>query len=418
MSNLLMIAIVIASLFVAGQWYLQSRRRKARGLLERLAGRLGMARRGNCIHLMAGSHRVRLDAQVTRDDRPEELRLTLRSTLPGDFRLTRPVTAPHYDDCSHRKPAAPGTPFAGWHVHSEYPDQLAALASDQRVVQLLDELAALGFTRVELAKSRLSALWPDFSWQTADHRWEDGESNALPDRVQRAAARLSALATAAESALHLAGFALHGPRVQTTLTTLLLTPLALMIAGIVAILTIYDSYPTVSDGELLSLMTLAGVLLTLLYTAIAYRLLQRSIQRGARTTVVALVAFFGFWLGSAGPLIWWNGSGPQGDPQRVTVEVVRLQQVSALDSGRGRLLWLLIGEETPLEEWAMSYRAIVRSWRNDSLYGIKLQAEQFAPFPPDDLHLSLTVYPGALGLEWYAEVRVVGRHTQDKPRGK
>jgi hypothetical protein len=160
-----------------------------------------------------------------------------------------------------------------------------------------------------------------------------------------------------------------------------------------------------------------------IYTAIVYFMLRNSIQRGARTAAVSFLSFFGFCLASSVPILWWNGTGPQGPDRRVTVEVVRLQKESALASGKGRLLRELIGEETPIEEWSTTYRAIVRSWRDDSLYGITLNPEQFSALPPDDGRLSLTVFPGALGLEWYSEVAVVGspepsdRNREEKPQG-
>lgn len=423
MSRLLVVLIVIAALFLAGQWYLHSRRRKARGLFERLARRLGVARRGTRIDLMVGGHRVVLDAQVTSDDRPEELRLTLESNLPGDFRLTRPAGASFYGDCMHREPAAQGAPFAGWHVRSEDPDQLVALASDRRVLQSLEGLPALEFTRVELSKSKLRALWPDFSWKVDDHCWDEGEVAGLPDRVQRAAGRLSELAAAAETALHLTAPVLHGPRIRATLTALLLVPLLLMVAGILEILYVYDAYPTVRDGQLLALMVLAGAALSVIYAAIVYGALQKSIQRGARTAGLVFLSFFGFCLGSSGPILWWNGTGPQGPERRVTVEVVSLKQESALASGRGWLLRKLIGEESPVEEWSTTHRAIVRSWRDESLYGITLTAEPFSALPPENGYLSLSVFPGALGLEWYSEVAVVegteppDRNREERPQG-
>ncbi len=423
MSRLLVVFIAIATLFLAGQWYLHSRRRKARGLFERLAGRLGISRRGTRIDLMVGSHRVVLDAQVTQDDRPEELRLTLRSNLPGDFQLTLPVGASSYEECRYREPAAQGAPFAGWHVRSEDPDLLVALASDRRVLQLLERLAALGFTRVELAKTKLRALWPDFSWKADDHRWDAGDADTLPERVRRAAGSLFELTMAAEAAFRLTGSVLHGPRVRAMLTALLLVPLLLMAAGILAILYVYDAYPTVRDDKLLALMILAGAALSVTYTAIAYRMLRKSIQRGARTALVGFLSFFGFCLGSSGPILWWNGTGPQYSVRRVTVEVVRLQQESALASGTGWLLQKLIGEETSIEEWYTTYRAVVRSWRDDSLYGITLNAEQFSALAPDNGRILLAVFPGALGLEWYSEVAVVGgpkspnRNHVAKPQG-
>ena len=423
MSRLLVVSIVIASLFLAGQWYLHSRRRKARGLFEHLARGLGVAQRSARIDLMAGGHRVVLDAQVTRDDRPEELRLTLGSNLRGDFRLTRPASASHYDKGIHWEPVAQGSPFTDWHVCSEDPDQLAALASDQRVLELLEGLAALGFTRVELSKRKLRALWPDFSWKVDDHRWDEEEVDGLPDRVRCAAEKLADLATVAETALHFTAPVLHGPRLRATLTVLSLVPILLMATGILAILFVYDVYPTLSDGQLLALMALAGGGLSVIYTAIAYLLLKKSIQRAARTAAVGFLSFFGFCLASSGPILWWNGTGPQGPDRRLTVEVVRLQQESAFASSKGRLLRKVIGEETPIEEWSATYRAIVRSSRDDSLYGITLNAEQFSKLPPDKGRLSLTVFPGALGLEWYSEVAVVGsseppnRNREEKPQG-
>ena len=406
-SRLLVVLIVVAALFLVGQWYLHSRRRKARRLFERLAGQLG-DRRGTRIDLVVGSHRIVLDAQVTRDDRPEELRLTLGSSLQGDFKLTRPAGAAHYDDCKHGEPAAQGAPFAGWHVRSEDPGQMVALSSDQRVLQSLRDLAALGFTRVELAKTKLRALWPEISWKVDDHRWKAGDADSLPDRLRRAAERLSELATAAEAVLRLSGSVSHGPRVRATFTVLVLVPLLLVGAGILALLYLYDAHPTVRDGQLLALMVLVGAALSVIYAAIAYGVLQKSIQRGARTAVIGLLSFLGFCLGSSGPILWWNGTGPQGPGRRVTVEVVRVKQESSLASVRGGLLRMLLGDETPLEEWSTTYRAIVRSWRDDSLYGITLNAEQFAALPPDHGRLSFSVSPGALGLEWYSEVEVVG----------
>jgi hypothetical protein len=108
----------------------------------------------------------------------------------------------------------------------------------------------------------------------------------------------------------------------------------------------------------------------------------------------------------------------------VTVEVVRVQQDLALASGiRGWLLRKLIGEDSAIEESFTTYRAIVQSWRDESLYGITLTGEQFAALPPENGRLSLTVFPGALGLEWYSEVAVVegperpDRNREEKPRG-
>ena len=423
MSRLLVVVIVIAILFLIGQWYLHSRRRKARGLFERLARRLGAARRGTRVELMVGGHRVVLDAQVTSDDRPEELRLTLESNLPGDFRLTRPASASHYDECKHREPVARGAPFAGWHVRSEDPHQLVALASDRRVLELLEQLAALGFTRVELSKRKLRALWPDFSWKVDDHLWDEGGTDGLPERVRRAAGKLSELATAAETALHSTAPVLHGRRVRAALTVLLLAPLLLMAAGILASLYVYDLYPTVRDGQVVVLMVLAGAALSVIYGAIAYLLLWKSIQRGLRAAGLGFLSFFGFFLASPGPILWWNGTGPQGPERRVTVEVVRLQKESALTSGKGRLLRMVIGEESPIEEWSTTHRAIVRSWLDDSLHGITLSAEQFSALPPENGHLWLTVLPGALGVEWYSEVAVVesaeppDRNPEARPRG-
>ena len=272
----------------------------------------------------------------------------------------------------------------------------------------MEGLAALGFTRVELTKGKLRALWPDFSWTADDHRWDTGNVDGLPDRVQQAALRLSALTTAVGTALRFTGTVPRGPRVRATFITLLLVPLLMMAAGILATPYVYDAYPTIRDGQLLTLMILTGAALSVIYTAITYRMLQKSIQRSARTTLVGFLALFGFCLGSAGPILWWNGTGPQGPAQRVTVEVVRRQQHSAFTSGKGRLLRALIGDETAVEEWSTTYRAIVRSWHDDSLYGMTLNGEQFSALPADNGRLSFTVFPGALGLEWYSEVAVVG----------
>ena len=409
MNTLLVVLIVVATLFVIGQLYLHSRRRKAGGLLKLLAGSLGGAQRGNRIDLFVGNHRLVLDAQVTRDDRPEELRLTLESNLPGDFRLTRPAGASHYDECKHGQPAAPGATFAGWHVRSEDPDQMVGLASDRRVVELLGELVALGFLRFELEKRNLRAIWPDFSWQVDDHRWDAGDEDALPGRVRRAVERLSELATAAEAALLSMGTVLHGRRVRTALAALVIAPALMTIAGIIASFSLYDAYPTVQDGQLLAVMCLAGAVLSLSYTAFAYAMLHKSIQRGVRATLIGLLSFFGFCLGSAGPILWWNGTGPQGPARSLTVGVVRLQEVSALASGRGRLVQELIGKDTLIEEWATTHRAIVRSWHDDSEYAITLTAEQFAALAPKEGRLSLVVHPGALRIEWYSEVVVVRR---------
>lgn len=417
MDLLLVIPIVIASLFGIGQLYLYSRRRKAGGLLRRLAGSLGGALRGNRIELFVGNHLVVLDAQVTRDDRPEELRLTVESNLPGDFRLTRPPGASFYDECKHRKPAAQGAPFAGWHVRSENPDQMVALASDRRAVELLEGLAELGFVRVELDKRKLRASWPSFSWKVDDHRWDAGDSDALPDCVRRAAGWLSELATHVEAVLLTNATGLQGHRVRATLAALSLIPVLLVAAGIFSILVLYDAYPTVRDGQLMVLMGLVGAGLSIIYTAIAYAMLRKSIQRGARSTLVGLLSFFGFSMGSAGPILWWNGTGPQGAARLLTVEVVRLHHVSALDSGRGRLLQGLIGKDTPIEEWSTTRRAIVQSWRDDSHYAITLNTEQFAALAPGNGRLSLAVHPGALSIEWYSDVAVVGRpETSDRNR--
>ena len=63
-------------------------------------------------------------------------------------------------------------PFAGWHVHSEEPDQLIVLAADPRVRESTEALAAVGFARVELASRQLTAIWPDFPWETEDDQGE------------------------------------------------------------------------------------------------------------------------------------------------------------------------------------------------------------------------------------------------------
>ena len=124
-------------------------------------------------------------------------------------------------------------------------------------------------------------------------------------------------------------------------------------------------------------------------------------------------------LVSSGPILWWNGTGPQGPGRRVAVEVVRVKQESSLASVRGVFLRMLLGEETPIEKWSTTYRAIVRSWRDESLYGITLTGEQFAALPPENGRLSLSVFPGALGLEWYSEVAVVeGPELPDRNRAE
>ena len=409
MTRLVVVLIVIATLFVVGQLYLRSRRRKAAGLIERLATSLGGSLRGNHIDLLVGSHHVVLDSQVTRDDRPEELRLTLVSNLLGDFRLTEAAGAEHYDDCRFREPAEPGEPFAGWHLHSEVPDQLVALASDGRILRSLEGLAALGFTRIELGNRRLRAHWPDFSRKPDDHDWDARGTDALPERVRGAAEALSELTWAAEAALGSRGSLGRGLRIRVVFTALMLVPILLMVAGLFAIFHLYDAYPILREGRLLALMGLAGSSLALICGAISFVLLRRSIQRGARAVLVGFLSLFGCCLFSGALILWWNGTGPQGPAQAVTVEVVRLQRESALTSFRGRILQELIGEGSPIEEWAASYRAVVPSWHDDSLYGITLSAEDFEALASNGGSLSLTVLPGALGLEWYSQVVVLGR---------
>ncbi len=164
-----------------------------------------------------------------------------------------------------------GTPFAGWHVHSEEPDQLIVLAADPRVRESTEALAAVGFARVELASTQLTAIWPDFPWETEDDQGE-GDVDSFPSRVRRAAGSLSDLAMAAESALRSTGRPLRSSRARLTLTGLLAAPLLLGVAGFVALSFLYDAYPTVRDGQLLGVMACAGIVLSALYTAIAYRL--------------------------------------------------------------------------------------------------------------------------------------------------
>jgi hypothetical protein len=404
MNRLLVFATIVAVLAAAGQLYLHSRRRRASRLFGLLARKLGVSRRGNRIQFAVGNHRVILDAQVTRDDRPEELRLRLDSTLPGAFRLTLPAAATRYDDCRHREPASPGTPFAGWHARSEDTALLAALAADRGVRQLLDRLADLGFTRFELENGKLAALWPDFPWSLKESGEKPEDANAFPGRLRRAAEALSNLAAAAGAALLCVGRTLRGSRVRSRLAALFAVPLLLMIAGTVAAFWLYDRYPTLRDEELLAFLAAAGILLAVPYAVMAWRLLDGSIQRGARTAVIGLVACFGFCPGLTAPVLWWNGSRPQAPGRPVTVEVIKTQKDDAMTSIRGRLLGAVAGRDSPLVTWGTTYRAIVKSWRDGSRYGISLTREQFQALPTAGGRLSFTVHPGALGIEWYSGV--------------
>ncbi len=406
--RILFILSAVAVLFLIGQWYLHSRRRKARALFVLLAQHTGYSRQGGRMELVAGGRRVVLDAQVSDEKRPEELRLTVKTGLHGDFRLALPAALSYYGDCRHREPAAEGAPFAGWYVGSEDQGLLQAISAEQRFREALEALAGLGFTRIEHKNARLRALWPDFPWSPEKHVWDTKEAEALPNRVSRAAGRLSDLVTATEAALQALGRKPHGKRVQAALTALLLFPLLFMIAGILAaILHLYQAYPTLRDEELLVAMLVASTALSAFYSAGAYVLLRNSGQRGARAALVGILALFAFFPGSTAPILWWNGTGPQGPAQRVTVEVVALELHSPLASGRGRLVRMLVGDNSRLEEWLTTYRAMVRSWREPpSIYAITLAGEQFRALPPRGGRLSLSVFPGALGLEWYSDVAV------------
>jgi hypothetical protein len=65
----------------------------------------------------------------------------------------------------------------------------------------------------------------------------------------------------------------------------------------------------------------------------------------------------------------------------------------------------LLGEDSVLEQWLVTYRVTIRSWREPaSIYAVSLSREQFLALPPHGGRLSLTVLPGALGLEWYTQV--------------
>jgi len=405
MSPLLVVFAAIMALFLAGQGYLYWRRRQASRFFDVLAGHLRISRRGTRIDLL-GSYPILLDAQVTNDDRPEELRLTVRANLQTQARLTLAASASLYDDCKLQQPANEGEPFAGWFVRSEDSRQLAALGSNRGVRESMGTLADLGFTRFEFTAGRLRACWPDFQWNVDQHIWNPDDDDSFPGQVRKAAESLSALATATDAALHSTGLAPRRPRTRATFLVLMFLPLLTMAGGIAASLFLYDWYPTVRDAELLTVTALAGLALAVVYTPITYRLLRESIERRKRTAAVGIVSIVGFCLGSAAPILWWNGTGTQGPAEQVTVDVVRLSRESPFGSVRGGLIRKLIGEESSVEEWFTTYRAIVKSWRDDSLYGIELSAEQFSAFNPAIGELSITVSPGALGLEWYSEVVV------------
>ncbi len=404
----LIVLSVIAVLFLAGQWYLHSRRRKARALFKRLSRQLGIGGQANRFELVLGSHRVVVDAQVTREDRPEELRLTVEIALPGEFRLTHTAASSHYKDCRHSKPAPKDAPLAGWHARSEDPVLLQTLSADRRFRESLEGLTASGFVRVELKKGRLRAVWPDFPWEPDKHDWDPKELQTLPNRVTRAAGKISELAIATEAGLQLLGQAAQGARVQLVLNTFLVFPLLFMAAGALATgLYVYNAYPTLRDEQLLVAMILASAALSIPYTAIAYLMMRKSILRGARTAVVGLIALLGFFAGSSAPILWCNGTGPQRQGQRFTAEVVSLRRHSAFDTGMGRLVRKLTGEDSPVEKWFTTYRAIIRSWRDPAeIYAVTLSAEQFFALHPQGVRLSFTVFPGALGLEWYFDVVV------------
>jgi hypothetical protein len=407
MSNMpvLLVLGIVAALFLIGQTYLHIRRRKARTLFRLLAQQSRFSAQGKRMQLLAGGHQIVLDAQVTDEDRPEELRLTVETGAAGDFYIVLPSASSHYSDAKHRQPAPEGAPFAGWHVGSEDQHLLQTLSADRRFRDALDALAAVGFTRFELKNARLRALWPDFSWDRAQHDWDTRSVRFLPNRLAHAAEKLSDLATAIEAALLLLGREPIGKRVRTVLAALLVFPLLVMIAGILLALHLYDVYPTLRDEELVVAMLLAGCAVSILYTSIAYLLLRNSVSRGARAMLIGVVALMGFVLGSAAPILWWNGTGPQGPAQRVSVEVVAHELHSPLASGRGRLVRWLLGDDSFLEQWLLTYRVTIRSWREPaSIYAINLSREQFLALPPQGGRLSLTVLPGAVGLEWYTQV--------------
>jgi hypothetical protein len=193
--------------------------------------------------------------------------------------------------------------------------------------------------------------------------------------------------------------------VRAVLNSLLLFPLAVMIAGILLALHFHDVYPTLRDEELLLAMLLAGTAVCIPYTSIAYLLLRDSVSRGSRAVLIGVVALIGFVLGSPAPILWWNGTGPQGPAQRVSVEVVARERHSPLASGKGSLLRKLFGDDSFLERWLVTYRVTIRSWREPaSIHAISLSREQFFAVPPHGGRLSLTVLPGAVGLEWYTQV--------------
>jgi hypothetical protein len=401
----LLLLCIVAALLVIGQAYLHFRRRKARALFRLLARQPRFSSHGSRMQLLAGAHRVVLDAQVSDEDRPEELRLTVRIGSAGRFHIALASASAHYRDSRHGQPAPEGAPFAGWQVGSEDQELLQVLSADRRFRDALDALAAAGFARVELRNARLRALWPDFPWEPDRHDWNTRGVESLPNRLVRAAEKLSDLATAIDASLQLLGREPIGERVRTVLISLLFFPLLVMLAGILLALHFYDAYPTLRDEALLVAMLLAGTAASILYTAIAYLLLRNSVSRGARAMLIGVVALMGFVPGSPAPILWWNGTGPQGPGQRVSAEVVAHERHSALESGRGSLLRKLLGEDSVLEQWLVTYRVTIRSWREPaSIYAVSLSREQFLALPPHGGRLSLTVLPGALGLEWYTQV--------------
>jgi hypothetical protein len=132
----------------------------------------------------------------------------------------------------------------------------------------------------------------------------------------RAAEKLSDLATAIDASLQLLGREPIGERVRTVLTSLLLFPLLVMLAGILLALHFYDAYPTLRDEALLVAMLLAGTAASILYTAIAYLLLRNSVSRGARAMLIGVVALMGFVPGSPAPS--YGGTAPgRRDPASV-----------------------------------------------------------------------------------------------------
>lgn len=420
----------VAGLVFAGQIYLATRRRRARTFIGRLAGSLGTTSRGARIDLGIAGRSIVIDVQVSSDDRPEELRVKVAAHPPEAFRLTRSPALSTYRDSRHGVGRTLVDPLSDWIGVSEDPELIAAFSTDRYLRERIDLLGQLRFHRIEASTRELRVIWPGISWNVDAHDWNAG-GGSLPARVRKAAVVACELAATLEAPTFsdrpLSASRTHDGRLPSiplrsaryrrrgrwVFPALVAAPVLVMASGLAALILLYDRYPLLREEPLLRAMVIAGVPCALLYASLAHVILRDGFRRSARTAVLGVLAFFGFTLGSAGPLLWWNGNGPQTAGVSTVFEVVEIQTHSPLrSSGRGMLLRTLLGDGSKVESMLTTRRAIVRRsdgdapehGRRSAVLVTEVQAGALSP----GARVGLVVSPGALGMAWYGGVEVVG----------